>query len=203
VADQNAVAATQDILANMTKGVFELKGAKAAGLTPVGLEVKGPGPEVPRTLGTTAAPFPNDHPTETINNAVAAIRREVGYIIQALDAIDATNGVPQETPVPQVVEQQKQVEQAADEAARERAAIQSVEAGEAAAVKLTDDAVKAAADKFAADYAAKSAEAQAQVFTSTEEVVCPTHGEAVTRKLAGGKTIRMCSTCKWREGQPF
>jgi hypothetical protein len=190
VTDQNAVAATQNILNAMTKGVYELKGAKATGLTPIGMEVKGPGPEVPRVLGTTAAPFPNDHPTETINNAVAAIRREVGYIIQALDAIDATNGVPQETPVPQVVEQQKIMEQQADEAAAERAAIQSVE--------------KEAADKFAADFAAKAAEAQAQVFTQpTEEVVCPTHGEAVTRKLAGGKTIRMCSTCKWREGMPF
>lgn len=77
--------AMQDALDAMTAGTRERKADKGATLTPVTME---------RVLPRTRAPFPNDHPTEVVESAVRAIRREVQYILDALDAIDATNGVP-------------------------------------------------------------------------------------------------------------
>ena len=96
----------KSVLEQMTSGTMQRKETAAAALTPVGFERPSP-------LPRTAAPFPNDHPVEVIESAVKAIRREVAYILQALDAIDATNGVPPEA-TNTLADVQRAAERAAD-----------------------------------------------------------------------------------------
>jgi hypothetical protein len=83
------MSATANVLEAMTAGIMAAKQGKATQLTPVGLERTSALP------ASVAAPFPNDHPIEAVESAVKSIRREVQYILQALDAIDATNGTPE------------------------------------------------------------------------------------------------------------
>jgi hypothetical protein len=157
----------------MAAGIMSAKQARATTLTPVG-------PEAPLETvlpRRVAASFPNDHPVEVVQQAAAEIRREVAYMLQALDAIESHLGPPKAVPVPtqQAFDQvQRQVEQAADA-------------------------------KFAADMAAKAAAAQAQVFTKDDEPTapktswqCPTHGRKFLKVETSrkGRIYGLCTECR-------
>lgn len=150
----------QSVLSNMAAQLMQSKQVASAKLTPVPTG----------NLPTTSAPFPNDVPAEVVQAAVKNIRREVQYILTALDAIDEAVGAPevQDNNLVARVEQARK-EQAADE-------------------------------KFAERFERLKAEAQAATFSHAEPAepaddlgwVCPTHGSAKPRQSAKGRDYIGC-----------
>lgn len=129
----------------------------------------------------TNASFPNDHPLEVVSAALRNMRREIASIVEALDAIEALNGGPVEVPL--------------DSAAT------------VAAVKADE---KAADSKFAVDFTAKQAAAQAAVYRDAEAEPasptvavadggweCPAHGANVKQVTSRkGRVYRLCLVCE-------
>jgi len=167
------------VLAAMTSKVLADK--EAGALTPVGRE-RSP-------LPRTAAPFPDDQPTEVIEAAVKAIRREVEYILRALDAIDAQTNAPK--PDSNVfVDAQKAAERAADEKYRATPVIE-----------LTPEAA-AIVERL------KGRDQKATTFSDDPDMkkgldgawVCPTHGLENVEDMTSprGREYRRCmvANCK-------
>ena len=157
---------TQSVLDMMTKGIMARKEQAAARLTPVGQERTSAIP-----TNVPGAMFPNDNPNEVLETAVKAIRREVGYIIQALDNIDATNGVPAATPP--TADPVKEGEKAADAAAEQRAFEERMK-------ELREEAQEIAFGPI--------------VHPSTTWR-CPTHDTAETRTSKRGRVYGACPKC--------
>ena len=156
---------TQSVLDMMTKGIMARKEQAAARLTPVGQERTSAIP-----TNVPGAMFPNDNPNEVLETAVKAIRREVGYIIQALDNIDATNGVP--TPVAVYTTDVKSAEKQADEAAAQRE---------------FDERMKEQAEA-----------AQTSVFVAVTDAArwrCPTHDKVEVKTSKRGRVYGACPKC--------
>lgn len=195
------------VLDDMTKGITDRK-SKAAGatLTPVGTEASPIKPSlVPGREGGEAA-FPSDLPTqfmshEAMGTQAAELRtmagradklaEELRYIATGIEAL-----IGEPAAVASVQAERKAVAEklAQKEADRQAADRDKAAAGDKAAAKRVTEA-----EEFAARYAAQQAEAQAAVFTSsddepkgpaaptpssTEGWVCPDHGDEDIEQLS-------------------
>jgi hypothetical protein len=150
---------SQSVLSNMAASLMQDKQTASAKLTPV-----------PSSLPTTSAPFPNDVPAEVVQAAVKNIRREVQYILTALDAIDEAVGAPDPVALINMDELAKEKERAADEKFAERFERLKAEAQAATFQAPADDLAW----------------------------VCPEHGSAKPRKSAKGRDYIGCGNdeCK-------
>jgi hypothetical protein len=169
---------TQSVLDSMTAGILNRKASRSQPVTLTPVAGESPLP------AKIAAPFPNDHPVEAINTAVSDIRTQVQNIIDALDAIDATNGVPPvDAPAPVQPSQQE----------RERDAD----------VRVAE--IVAAAQPTYPVYEDLQREAQAAVFaprvaavgSAVPGWVCPVHGAAKTAQKTSrkGRVYGVCTAC--------
>ena len=173
----------QSVLDEMTRGIMGRKAEKATQLTPVGLE---------RPLPKIGAAFPNDHPTEVVESAVKAIRREVGHILDALDAIDATNGVPSVVPST-LVPDPKASEREADEKHARRPVV----------IVKTDEEP----EPFPTRFERLSQQAQEATYRDAEAEpesvgwTCPKHGadHTVTLTSRKGRLYRACNLAECPE----
>lgn len=146
----------QSVLSNMAAQLMQSKQVASAKLTPV------PAGNLP----TTSAPFPNDVPAEVVQAAVKNIRREVQYILTALDAIDEAVGAPDPAALINMDELAKEKERAADEKFAERF-----------------ERLKAEAQAATFSHAEPADDLG---------WVCPTHGSAKPRQSAKGRDYIGC-----------
>lgn len=181
------VSTTQDVLDAMTKGVYALKGNKEAKLTPTGLERPGI-PEVPRVFLTN----------EAVRDIAVDLRRQAQMLLEVAAGLDEHTGIATdyvEGKGSTVEESRKDAERQADA----KAFAAQFAAQQAAAQAATFTPAIAAA-QAAADAGGGPAEVLSAAMAADGEAVCPTHGVGKTRKLLGGRTLRVCPTCKWVEG---
>lgn len=168
----SAVESTGNVLDMMTASITGRKSDAAKRLTPVGQEV-----EKAHVLPRTQAVFPNDVPTEAVVQAVAAIRREVGYILAALDAVDEQLGKAADSGPVDLDAVRREREREADERV-------------AAAERITTPETEAIKERLSA----LSKKAQEATFTEGGWV-CPTHGKATTKTTSRGREFRGCPDC--------
>lgn len=156
----------------MTRGVMERKDAKAVQLTPVGRE------RTALSTVKTDANFPNDIPGERIELAVVEVRRQLGLITDALNAIDAMNGIAAAGSVVDARTAAKLTEKAADE-------------------KFADRMKRLEAEAQAAVFASLDEPPSDVTPDVTSGWVCPTHKAVnlVTLTSRKGRTYRACKGC--------
>ena len=109
----------KSVLATMAAEVMAEKKTAARALTPVAGEVGAP-------LPVTPAAFPNDMPTEVVQQKSGELRRIAGHLIEAADALDALVDAPLPEKVVDLAAKQKEREFAADFNAKQRAAQEAV-----------------------------------------------------------------------------
>lgn len=193
----------------MSAQIMGRKTQAAAKLTPVKGEV------TPTHVATTEAPlagpapasvpFPYDQP-DMVKAAIADAERNASEVIRqmtfVLDGIAALKQSfdvkPGETVAPVKLEdERKKREQAADEAAREREAIQSVETDEQAEFEANVEAKSQAAQAatFREPSAAAVNLAEDMGANPDEGWFCPEHGTYEVKTSRGGREFRICPDC--------
>jgi hypothetical protein len=173
------------VLDDMTKGITERKSAKAgANLTPVGVEASGVKPSL--TL-------PNDTGMLMSNEALAQhrdyLRKAAADMLAIADGIAVLVGDPEETAEAAAAAAATEAKLAEREADRKAADREKAAAGDKKAAERVE---------FAEDFARKQAEAQAAVFTASDDApkgqaapatpadgwVCPEHGAEDIEELS-------------------
>lgn len=173
------------VLDDMTKGITERKSAKSgANLTPVGVEASGVKPSL--TL-------PNDTGMLMSNERLAEVRDQLrsdaADLLRIADGIAVLIGDPAETAEAQKQAAAIEAKLAEREADRKAADREKAAGGDAKAAERV---------AFAEDFARKQAEAQAAVFTASDDApkvpvapatpadgwVCPEHGAEDIEELS-------------------
>jgi len=183
---------TQNVLDQMVGNIMAAKRNAATKLTPVGTE-QGSRSLTAEPLGRTDAPFPADHPSESILGAVGEMRLQVARIVEALDAVERQLGVELVGVSDKAVAWQKTktAEQAADAAHAQRLAASTPEVVPPLDTAAMTTAVLTRLDRV-------SAEAQAATFTQPNRFVgdgrwrCPLHNLGVMTKSRKGREYMVC-----------
>jgi hypothetical protein len=172
---------TQGVLDAMTAGILQNKSRAAAGLTPVGAERMTP------LAGPIPADFPWDMPMESVRGALREIRRQLVFLEQGCVAIEHALDMREGGEAPLTgAKELKRAEVTANEASADAAAA----VYRAGTIAELDEAVE---EDFTEAFARKSADAQAQAFTSGWR--CPTHDQAVEKTSPKGRHFLACPKC--------
>ena len=180
---------TQSVLDQLVKGVTD---RKPGNLTPIGEEAKGPayadGTAIkPPLFGTEAA---------ALLTAVRGIEDQLMFMLSITGSIQKAlteEALSGKTPT---IGASKQVMHVTDKQVADHVPL------------VKDDTIEAGTVRdFPAEFAAKSAAAQAATFTNTDAKaeglwLCPTHGSGVERTSRSGRKFRVCEKCDQFERLP-
>lgn len=153
-------------LSQLTADVMAQKTTASKTLTPVAGEAR------PPALPKTDAPFPNDMPSEVIEQKVGELDRIIGHLVEARDAMAALVNMPLPGEVVDEKAEQKAAERAADE-------------------KFAEHMKQLQSEAQAAVFAPTE-----EVGPTDDGWTCPEHGKAVEKtSKKTGATFIGCPDC--------